>query len=100
VLAGEIDLALTYDLGLDASFERELYARVAPQAWIPPDDPLARRDEIRLADLANRPLILSDQGLSIRHMLGLFRSLGITPHVAHRAASIEVMRSLAANGEG
>ena len=100
VLAGEIDLALTYDLGLDASFERELYARVSPQAWFPPDDPLARRAEIRLADLADRPLILSDQGLSIRHMLGLFRSLGMTPHVAHRAASIEVMRSLAANGEG
>ena len=50
VLAGQIDLALTYDLGLDASFQRELYARVLPQAWFPPDDPLAGRNEIRLED--------------------------------------------------
>lgn len=100
VPAGQIDLALTYDLGLDASFRRELYALVTPQAWLAPDDPLAGRDEIGLAELAGRPLILSDQGLSIRHMLGLFRSRGLTPLVAHRAASVEVMRSLAANGEG
>jgi DNA-binding transcriptional LysR family regulator len=100
VLAGQIDLALTYDLGLHASFQREVYVQVAPQAWFPPDDPLAGRATIRLADLVNRKLILCDQGLSIRHMLGLFRSLGVTPLVAHRAASIEVLRSLAANGEG
>ncbi|MGF7004747.1 LysR family transcriptional regulator [Aminobacter sp. BE322] len=100
VPAGQIDLALTYDLGLDASFRRELYARVTPQAWLAPDDPLAGRVEVSLAELAGRPLILSDQGLSIRHMLGLFRSRGLMPLVAHRAASVEVLRSLAANGEG
>ncbi|ODT21082.1 MAG: LysR family transcriptional regulator [Kaistia sp. SCN 65-12] len=100
VLSGEIDVALTYDLGLDASFQRDLYAEVSPQAWLQPADPLANRDQIHLSDLVDRPLILSDQGLSIRHMLGLFRSIGVTPHIAHRAASIEVLRSLAANGEG
>ncbi|WP_425988393.1 LysR family transcriptional regulator [Ensifer sp. R-19] len=100
VLAGQIDVALTYDLGLDASFQRQHFASVSPQAWFQPDDPLAGRNEIRLADLADRPLILSNQGLSIRHMLGLFRSVGVTPLVAHRATSVEVLRSLAANGEG
>ncbi len=100
LLAGDIDLALTYDLGLDSSFQRELIAQVSPQAWLRPDDPLAMLKEVRLAEIADRPLILSDQGLSIRHMLGLFRSLGLMPHVAHRAASVEVLRSLAANGEG
>ncbi|WP_406871912.1 LysR family transcriptional regulator [Aminobacter sp. P9b] len=100
LLGGDIDLALTYDLGLDASFHRELYAQVSPQAWFQPDDPLAKASEVTLADLADRPLILSDQGLSIRHMLGLFRSIGVTPNIVHRAASTEVLRSLAANGEG
>ncbi|WP_018428813.1 LysR family transcriptional regulator [Hoeflea sp. 108] len=100
LLAGDIDLALTYDLGLDSSFQRELIAQVSPQAWLRPDDPLAMIKEIKLVDIADRPLILSDQGLSIRHMVGLFRSLGLMPHVAHRAASVEVLRSLAANGEG
>lgn len=100
VLAGRIELALTYDLGLDASFRRELFRRVAPQAWVAPGDPLAERAGVELAELATRPLILSDQGLSIRHMLGLFRGLGLVPRVAHRAASVEVLRSLAAHGEG
>jgi len=100
VIAGEIDVALTYDLGLDARFHREVFAQVPPQAWFHPRDALAGREEITLADLADRPLVLSDQGLSIRHMLGLFRPLGVIPYVAHRAASVEILRSLVANGEG
>ena len=55
---------------------------------------MAGRTEIRLVELADRPLIFSDQGLSIRHMLGLLRSLAVTPRVAHRAASLEVLHSL------
>lgn len=100
VIASEVDVALTYDLGLDARFQREVFAEVSPQAWFHPLDPMAQRYAITLAELADRPLILSDQGLSIRHMLGLFRPLGVTPRVAHRAASVEVLRSLVANGEG
>ncbi|KQV39972.1 MULTISPECIES: LysR family transcriptional regulator [unclassified Rhizobium] len=103
VIAGDVDVALTYDLGLDARFHRDVFAQVSPQAWLHPQDPLAKRDAVTLADLADladRPLVLSDQGLSIRHMLGLFRPLGVTPYVAHRAASVEILRSLVANGEG
>lgn len=100
LLAGGIDLALTYDLGLDASFGRALFREVTPGAWVAPGDPFAGRAAVTLAELAERPLILSDQGLSIRHMLGLFRAAGLAPRVAHRAASVEVLRSLAANGAG
>lgn len=64
------------------------------------NDVLAGRKEVTLAEIKDRPLILSDQGLSIRHMLGLFRAVGGMPIVRHRASSIELLRSLAANGEG
>ncbi|MGE0117019.1 MAG: LysR family transcriptional regulator [Dongiaceae bacterium] len=100
LLSGRADVALTYDLGLDASFERDLLVRVAPRVWVAEDDPLTGRASVRLNEISGRPLILSDQGLSIRHMLNLFRDLGVTPQVRHRAASIELLRSLAANGEG
>lgn len=100
VLRGQIDLALTYDLGLDASFERITCTQIAPMAWFPEDDPLAACQSICLADLAERPLILSDRGLSSQHMLRLFRAKGLEPRVAHRAATLEILRSLAANGEG
>ena len=100
LLAGRIDLGLTYDLGLDATFQRDLLVRATPWIWISPEDALAGRPSVSLHDIADRPLILSDQGLSIRHMLGLFQTIGVTPQVRHRAASIELLRSLAANGEG
>lgn len=100
LLSGQIDLGLTYDLGLDASFRREAVARAAPYIWVPPEDPLAGRSMAMLAEIADRPLILSDQGLSIRHMLTLFAAIGRTPRICHRASSIELLRSLAANGEG
>jgi DNA-binding transcriptional LysR family regulator len=100
LLSGDVDLGLTYDLGLDASFQRDLLLSATPWIWVTPKDDLAKRSSISLAEISNRPLILSDQDLSVQHMLGLFRKIGVTPVVRHRAASIELLRSLAANGEG
>jgi DNA-binding transcriptional LysR family regulator len=100
LLSGHIDLGLTYDLGLDGSFDRDVLYRIAPQIWTAPDTEIANRCEITLTEIADLPLILSDQGLSIRHILGLFQTIGFNPVVKHRAASIELLRSLSANGEG
>ena len=97
---GELDLAITYDLGLDATFERVPLRRVQPSAFFAQGDPLAGREAVRLADLVDRPLVLFEEGLSVRHMLSLFAAQGLRPVVAHRATSLEVMRSLAGNGEG
>lgn len=97
---GAIDLAISYDLGLDASVRRQVLARVAPHAFLPPGAALAAQDSVTLADLARHPLILFDEGLSVRHMLRLFQSQGLHPLVRHRVATLEIMRSLAAHGEG
>ncbi|APG48262.1 LysR family transcriptional regulator [Phaeobacter porticola] len=98
--AGNIDIALSYDLGVDASFARREVARRSPVALMPVTHPLAGRDQLALSDLSDQSLILSEEGLSVRHMLGLFKAIGALPRVAHRAASVELLRSLAANGEG
>ncbi|MBR9862336.1 MAG: LysR family transcriptional regulator [Rhodobacteraceae bacterium] len=97
---GQLDLAITYDLGLDARFTRHRLSSVAPGAFVAADDPLARQETVRLEQLATRDLILFDEGLSVRHMLALFAKASVRPRVAHRVASLEVMRSFAANGEG
>ena len=97
---GRLDLALSYDLGLDAGFERVKLASVAPHAFLAADDPLAGRAALHLLDLTDRPLILFDEGLSVRHMLALFARIGARPLVRHRVQRLEVMRSLAAHGEG
>ncbi len=97
---GEADLALTWDLGLERDIARRSLLRVPPHAVLCPDHPLAARKSLRLADLAGEPLVLADQGLSIGHMRGLFARQGLAPEIAHRAATLDLMRSYAANGLG
>ncbi|OJY27146.1 MAG: hypothetical protein BGP11_13665 [Rhodobacterales bacterium 65-51] len=97
---GQIDLALTWDLGLPLSVTREEVARVKPHAVMGPRHRLALRAGVSLAELADVPLILADQGLSVGHMRALFARRGLTPRIAHRTATLELMRSFAANGLG
>lgn len=97
---GSVDFAVTYDLGLDESFVRRRVALISPHAVVADGHPLAARATVGLEELAGEPLILADQGLSVRHMVGLFRRRGLSPRILHRAASLETMRSLAGNGLG
>lgn len=100
MLQARIDMAVTFDLGLDASFWRRPLASIQPHALMPIDDPLAGLPEISLEDLGQRALILFEEGLSVRHVLGLFRRINAEPVVRHKVQALEVMRSLAAHGEG
>lgn len=100
LLNGQTDIAITYELGLDAGFSRKKLYDSAPNALIPTGHPLCDLAHLGLSDLAEHPLILSDEGLSAHHMLGLFRRSNLRPLVAHRAASLEVLQSLVAHGEG
>lgn len=98
--AGEVDLALTWDLGLPPQTGREVLCRLPPLALMPSDHPLASRTWLCLADLAQEPLALTDQGLSIAHLRGLFTQAGLPMQIAHRCATLDLMRSFAANGLG
>ena len=97
---GQFDLAVTYDLGMDAGFTRQRLFSSGPRALVAPDHPLAASHQASLTELEAYPLILSKEGLSAQHVLGLFRSRGLNPTVSHRAESLEIQRSLAAHGEG
>ncbi|OYU39106.1 MAG: LysR family transcriptional regulator [Pseudorhodobacter sp. PARRP1] len=97
---GHVDLALTWDLGLQSGIARQTLARITPHAILPPAHPLAQCSSLTLAQLAQQPLILADQGLSLGHMRGLFAQAGLSPQIHHRTASLDLMRSYAANGLG
>ena len=97
---GQIDMAVTYDLGLAPGTRRQDLARVRPHAVLAPDHPLAARGGVALSELAAEPLILADQGLSLGHVRALFAARGLAPRIAHRTATLELMRSFAANGMG
>lgn len=100
MVQGVVDLCITWDIGLDARFDRCVLGTCRPHVFLPPDHPLTRQPQVRLADLADQPLILSDDGLSAGHMLRLCAQAGFVPVVAYRAASVEVMRAMAAHDEG
>ncbi len=97
---GKCDLALTWDLGLQADITRQTLACIAPHAIMAPDHSLAKNPTTTLTALAEHPLILTDQGLSIAHMRALFTQRGLQPKVQYRTASLDLMRSFAANGLG
>ena len=100
LIDGRIDLALTYGLSMDAEFQQQTLFPSRPNAIMAPDHPLVRAPYVSLSELAAYPLILSNEGLSSQHVLGLFRQIGLRPSVAHRAATLEIQRSLAAHHEG
>ena len=97
---GQADLALTWDLGLPPDLRRIELASLPPQAVLAAGHPLAGRDCLRLCDLDEQPLVLTDQGQSIEHMRAVFARAGLVARIAHRCATLELMRSYAANGLG
>ena len=97
---GQVDQALTWDLGLESDIERQVMAQVPPHAVMAASHPLAKRTDLCLHDLADQPLILTDQGLSVGHMRGLFARAGLVARIAHRTATLDLMRSFAANALG
>jgi len=96
---GELDLAISYDLGLDASFDCKALFHVEPCAFFAEGQGPAG-SSITLQELAEFPLILFEEGVSSQHVLRLFGQSGLQPRVAHRVAGLETMRSFAARGLG
>jgi DNA-binding transcriptional LysR family regulator len=57
---GRHELAVGYDLGLDASLATEVLLTVAPHVVLPVGHRLARRRRIKLTALADEPMVLLD----------------------------------------
>lgn len=103
VAARELDLGvITVPLG--RRVDRLRLEPLAPQrdvAIVPAGDPLARRKRIRLAELAERPLILLDATTSTRAWVeqALARE-GVSPRVVMDSSSVEVLIRLVELGFG
>lgn len=97
---GALDLALMYDLGLARSVRLEPVTDLWPYALLPWGHALAGRGHLRLAELAREPLILINLAHSRAYFLSLFHAAGVTPHIAHESASMEMVRAMVANGLG
>ena len=98
---GQLDAALQYDVGwIRPKVQLMPVASLAPYALLPAQHALASATSVSLAQLANYPLLLIELPHSREYFLSLFRAAGITPTVAHEFASLEMVRSMVANGHG
>jgi len=97
---GDYELAFTYDLEIPDEIEFTPLFRFPPYAVVAADHPLAGGERIGLAELATHPMVLLDWPLSREYFLSIFSHHGLSPPVAHRAKSMDMVRGLVANGFG
>ena len=98
--AGKLDVAIVYDLFLPAGYRhREIYATEL-EVHLHPDHPLAARDAVDLADLADEPLVMYEARPSIENTLQAFAARGLTPRVAARVPQIILVQALVGRGVG
>ena len=100
LLSGAIDVAFLYDAGLDPEIRTVPLLSVRPYLFLADDHPLAKQADVRLADVAEDPLILFDASPISARVLDLFRDAGLTPEVRHRSRSYATVRSLVGAGMG
>ncbi|WP_299555680.1 LysR family transcriptional regulator [uncultured Tateyamaria sp.] len=98
--SGAADVAFTYEEvtgnhhTFDAMVDLPHYALVNDQ------DDLARRLEVSLADLQDRPMINLKLHKSRQYYPDLFKRAGIDVRIAHTSSSVEMIRTLVASGFG
>jgi DNA-binding transcriptional LysR family regulator len=68
---------------------------------LPREHPLAGRDAVELADLADSPFIMFEEGLALNDViLDACRSKGIVPNIAVRSGQLDFIFELVAAGVG
>ncbi len=97
---GKLSAALTYDLDVPPEVAFERLVSLPPYVLLPADHPLAQRDQLSLAELADEPYVMLDLPQSREYFLGLFMQADVTPKVVARSAHTDVLRSLVASGHG
>ena len=96
----DIDVGLTYDLGVPSDIVFEPLAALPPFVMLPPEDPLAARPALRPEDLVKRPMVLLDLPHSGDYFLSIFNRVGLRPRIGERTRDISVARAMVANGFG
>jgi DNA-binding transcriptional LysR family regulator len=97
---GAIDLALTYNLQLESDIAFTALVELKPYVLLAADHPLAGKNSIALARLAEERFILLDLPLSDSYFMSLFESHDLKPSIYARTRHIEVQRALVAKGYG
>ncbi len=97
---GRAELAVTYDLPSGDGIENTLVAEFRPHVILARSHPLAQRERIALAELADEPFVLLDLPSSSDYFVRILTDAGISPNLRYRSTSYETVRSMVAMGLG
>jgi DNA-binding transcriptional LysR family regulator len=97
---GEIEQALLFGEKLPDTVKRIVIERCDPYVLLPKGHRLARKRRVSLRELAREPFILMDTPAGREYFLGILTDAGISPPIAHRSPSFEVVRGLVGQGLG
>lgn len=99
--AGEIDLALTYDMSLEqCAVERQQMFQLKPFLLLNAHHPRASQSSIKLADMADEPFVMFEGPSSRDYFQNILTAHGIAPPVSYNAKSLESVRSAVASNLG
>ncbi|MBE9373616.1 LysR family transcriptional regulator [Saccharopolyspora sp. HNM0983] len=91
---GEVDLVIAYALDLPDEWRTAVLGTRRPHVLVGPEHPLTGADgPVRLAELAEDPMILLDAPPSSYHALEVCRQAGFEPRVAYRTQNYETARA-------
>jgi len=97
---GQADIAITYDLGLSGDLGMQTLYELQPKIICSAQHRFAGHGQISLSDLDGEDLVLLDQPLSSQYVMGLLRARSAVPVIVAEVRSLELQRSLVANGVG
>jgi len=99
--AGEIDLALTYDMSLNhCAVERQIMTQLKPSLLLNRNHPRASQSSIKIVDMAQEPFVMFEGHSSKAYFQNILTSQEISPQVSYRSKSMESVRSAVSNGLG
>lgn len=100
IQSAELDICLTYDLGIPGGVEFTALATLPPYVMLAASHPLAGQASIALEELQTEKMVLLDLPLSTDYFLSAYRDAGLKPVIAERTEDLALVRSMVANGFG
>ena len=100
LFSGRYELALLYNINLDAGLKIEVLKKCKPYVLLPVTHSLASRKRISLKELADEPYIMLDLPNSRDYFKQVFSNNNVDPNVQHRTQSFEMVRCLVAQQHG
>jgi DNA-binding transcriptional LysR family regulator len=96
LMAGELDVAVLYDMDLTAPLEHIVLYEPRAYALFGEGNPLAAKETVTLEELVEQPLVLFDTSPSTSYAMSLFERRGLQPRIRSTTHSFELTRSMVA----